>query len=49
MGNRNGYEYQEVARKCPRSGKHFLAPIAWSSKKVVRPEYPTCTCCKTQG
>jgi hypothetical protein len=49
----SGYEY-EVVGYCKRTGKPFLAPIAWATVYLVdgglvsrqKPVYSTCSCCR---
>ena len=44
MKKGNGFEY-EVVGYCKRTGKPIVAPKAWSSTRMPRPYYPTCSCC----
>jgi hypothetical protein len=43
----DGYEY-EVVGTCPKTGKPILAPKVWNARRMPRPYYATCTCCKTR-
>jgi hypothetical protein len=44
MKKSNGYEYVVVGF-CKKTGRPFLAPIAWNHPVYDRPVYATCSCC----
>lgn len=35
----------EIVGYCPKTGRPYVAPIAWSHPLISRPRYATCLCC----